>query len=890
VFGFAFVFAAFSVGACSSSAASIDGAPVVVDAGVVDVVPGPDARELAAEEIAIRERLGIPLEAQHVLVLGQNAHLDIDWQMTFDGYYANYVGDIFTEARQLMDDQPRAYYAICEMAFLEEHLKQHPEEAAPLKAAAARGALRVVGGGMTSPDTVLPETELMMRDFTDGQVFSEDQLGIRPTAAYLPDSFGQGGAAPDVLAAAGYDGVAFSRIDGASTFYFQAIFPNRPLLAGSTAAMLQDMGTADFIWKGVGGGEVLAHFMAAPSFYCQGDNIDYNEELELPGSHTGAFMGDDPTFTDAALDRYFDELGGWSRTPYMFVPVGCDFQHPKPQLISYLDGYNQRRYPTTGVWAVAAPFDDYVALVDFYRDALPTVSGELTPYFEGFYGTRADVKRATRDAARPFFTAEPFVSFLGDSDLYAAAKPALHALTRADHHDWVTGTANDMVATTEQLPALAEAQAAGETELAGAAQALAVRIPLTAGTVVRYIAVNASGVRRTEVVPVPVPDAVGTVHTDAPGDGARVAVDMPPFSWRALDFVPGAPVPVDTQLTLTQTDTQVVLDNGIVRAQLDAVDGTFVLDHLAIGGQDLMVGPSFTITDYDDTGGLWRIGSEMDGCHFTPIAPTGGTETVTVLTQTPLEVRVAFTSATATREVRLGAGESGLDVAITTGAASGTSRTVSFAFATVPGTTLATSAPGGGIARRPSYLYTPTFWPAVDYVALGDVAVLLRQSTGARVDGDGVELFAVRNAPMEKCDIEGGKGTDDATHRIEWRIVQAADPAPLAQAFNRPIAVEQVSLAQAASPDLPASRSLLSIDGGVVLALKPAERGEGVILRVQLRDGAAAATVQVPDFLITRPLVRVDATEHYLGEMGLAPASLELDRATFGAIATVLFR
>src|SRR5690349_17320 len=73
---------------------------------------------LAPDEIQLRDKLGIPLDARRVVVFGQNAHLDIDWQHTFDDYYSMFVGDVFVQARQILDDQPRAFYSVAEMAFL----------------------------------------------------------------------------------------------------------------------------------------------------------------------------------------------------------------------------------------------------------------------------------------------------------------------------------------------------------------------------------------------------------------------------------------------------------------------------------------------------------------------------------------------------------------------------------------------------------------------------------------------------------------------------------------------------------------------------------------------------------------------------------------------------
>jgi hypothetical protein len=109
-------------------------------------------------EGALRYRLGIPADAKTVIILSQNAHLDVDWQKTFDGYYQSYVGSILSEARDLLAAQPRAHYSIAEMAYLERFLDENPGARGDFTADAKRGAFPVVGCGMTSPDTLLPET------------------------------------------------------------------------------------------------------------------------------------------------------------------------------------------------------------------------------------------------------------------------------------------------------------------------------------------------------------------------------------------------------------------------------------------------------------------------------------------------------------------------------------------------------------------------------------------------------------------------------------------------------------------------------------------------------------------------------------------------------------
>jgi hypothetical protein len=906
---------------------------------------------------ALRARLGIPTDAKTVVIFGQAAHLDVDWQMTFDGYYQSYVNDIFLEARQILEKEPRAFYSVAEMAYLKQHLLVHPEELGPLSSLAQSGALRIVGGGITSPDTLLPESEMLFRDFLYGSLFSEETLGLRARAAYLPDSFGHSVTAPDILAAAGFESVAFGRVDGAPTLYESLVLMDTTMKPGSNAALLQSLGSADFIWRGPGGGSVLGHYLS-DNIYCTGDNIDYDEPLSVPGGHLGPFMGDDAGYTDGMIDSYVQALQPYARTPFLFVPVGCDFQHPKPQLLTYLDGYNQRHYAENGTYAVAASFEDYSDLVLGYRDQLPELVADLTPYFTGFYGSRADVKQGVRAAARPFFSAEIFAALLyKDSPesglpVLTSMAPELEKLTRSDHHDFITGTAADPVVTEEQLPLLQEAETTGADLLANVAATLAARIPAPVGqTVGRVLALNPSGLQRSEVAEVtvafspPLSSLALRAARTAPG-GAQDAVsvpleiisatsagvgqgysaatlrlaldDMPPFSFRAIDLYAGSePLPPATRVNLQLVDVQgnpasgasvarVLLSTGRVQAKWELTQQRgFALTSLELDGVQAIAGPSFQINDYQDMGGLWRLGNEMTGCSLTPIPPAqpGGpnpmdppAETVSVLESSLLTARVAFQSATAVREAWVEGGSAGLSLALTTAAASGTTRTAEFSFAVPQNPPLYTSLPGGFAQRAPERIYTPTFWPAVNWLSSGPWAMLLTQSTGVRFSATGdVELLAVRNAPSEKCDVLGGKGTDSATHRIEWRIAPAANVAAaelLAQAENRPLLLYPVANNAAPPPGLalPSELSLLTAQGsGVVTAIKLAERGAGrgssVIIRALLLPGPL--TLALSPALANRKLTQVDALERDIKDLGNVGSTLTLDSEHFGTIATL---
>jgi alpha-mannosidase len=148
--------------------------------------------------------------------------------------------------------------------------------------------------------------------------------------------------------------------------------------------------------------------------------------------------------------------------------------------------------------------------------------------------------------------------------------------------------------------------------------------------------------------------------------------------------------------------------------------------------------------------------------------------------------------------------------------------------------------------------------------------------------------MAVRWAPSEQCDIEGGMGDDPDVHRIEWMLTQAATAAAAAraaQSFNRPLAFLR-SDGTRGSGALVAEGSLVSVDGDALIsALKPAERGDGVILRALLLPGPA--TIHLSPALSALSRTRTDALERDLDDLGAGSDTLTLDAATFGSIATV---
>jgi hypothetical protein len=387
--------------------------------------------------------------------------------------------------------------------------------------------------------------------------------------------------------------------------------------------------------------------------------------------------------------------------------------------------------------------------------------------------------------------------------------------------------------------------------------------------------------------------------------GLRIEVDgLQPFSWRTVELKMG-PMSISPGVTLalldssgqpasTVTAVRVVLQNERVRAQWDK-NGAFALTSVTIDGAEALSGPSFLPKDYRDQGGLYRMGHEMaaGGCTTTELTadPDAGVdETVQVLEQSGYRTRIAFVAADSTREAWLDTGGYGLNLAFTGAAGVGITRDITFSFAADGGTNL-TSLAGGYHAPGADRVYLPTWWPAVEWASSGPWALLLRQSTGVRFQaGGGLEVMAVRDAGVERCDVLGGTGTDPDVHRIEWELVRADTPVVAmqhAQGFNRPLVGVQVDAPT--HPTVDADGTVLSFEGdGMVTAIKPADRGDGVVVRALLMPGPV--TLHLGPSFKGREVVRIDAAERDIEVLGPVGASIVLDREHFGPIATIRVR
>ncbi|MCP5047455.1 MAG: hypothetical protein GY940_09810 [bacterium] len=476
----------------------------------------PEQWVLSEEEKALRRALGIPNdpEPQYILILSTTSHKDWDWIATFDDYYnsgsepprdfpQSAVKDILSTANSYLydnkDNTPPSYYQTCEIGFLQKFAVDQPTTFNQLIQMGDR--LRIVGGGITSPDNLLPTGESLLRNYLVANTWIMQTFPANPTTGlpampplrqtWIPDDFGHDSQFPILMQAMGLQGTGFSRIPGDPTQYGTGSLSGGNEMAASQLVngeyengnYIPNTKGVDFIWKAADGSSTIAHFMQ--DGYCQGNDIS----------------GDDAVNN---ITTAFNTNKGASTTGYVYIPVSCDFQLPHTDLLQSVAAWNADNYPGNNAYAVAATFDHYVQLVNTHRESFltrsyphegdATLPFQSTPYWTGFYGSRPELKRLQFEAASALLGAEIFDLLAGKatSENPALIETGWNQLAPSTHHDYITGTSPnggpsydpdkyDMVYTDEQLPLLKKALESGKLALDIALTALAKHVGTNPG-------------------------------------------------------------------------------------------------------------------------------------------------------------------------------------------------------------------------------------------------------------------------------------------------------------------------------------------------------------------------------------------------------------------------
>ncbi len=783
-------------------------------------------------ELLLRSKLGIPADAERVIVFAESSHWDPNWVFTSEQYFRRFVGGNLDRALYELSREPRRIYSVECAFFLRMYWDRRPDRRQTIRDLVNDGRLRLTSSGVTTSDTVLPRTEAILRDLLLGQEWLRTNgMTQEPRLAYFPDSFGHSPALPSILRAAGFDKTAITRIDGmffaGADYELPSRFPRR---GSSAERLLEQEKSLDFVWRGPDGAEVLCHWNAYT--YGQGDLLAHRGIVRIYNLPLAVAARSD-RHVARRIGQFASQLAPVSRTPYLFCPIGFDFVRPIPGLVGLLDRYNRNHYPAGGVWAVNAGLDDYLELVDCQRGALPVLELDPNPYWTGFYSSRPSLKKRCHELLDDLLLAERLAVLAGsEKERQAAASELRDAWWDAavsNHHDFITGTSPDRVVTGEQLPWLARAAAKAKAVATGMA-----------------------------------------VHMKE--EPRRAPVEEPPEWWCAAD--------------------KITVETPYYRVEFaEAAGGAITRAWHRSREEPVLSGISNDLVSYRDSGGLWRMGQEFVGGRLRELSRASATYCEMAVEEgdgwLDVSCSVELDGEPIRRSVRLSRDSPLIRFHVEGRAAKRRTVTVRFD-AEVAGANLTMDAPGGLIARPPRRFYEPTFWPAQSFVHLRDEAgghglALCTRFPGAVSYGrdGGLELVALRNATHERAfGFLPIPGMPMSGHEHE---VYAFDYALLLTSAGD---WRENQIPTAANTHRPTASPVTCDSADVyVAAVKPASRGEGVIVRL-LTFGPFGQTVSLDaSALGVRAASLCDARERDLEPVEVQGGKVRLQLA--GAISTL---
>lgn len=580
---------------------------------------------------------------------------------------ANYQasGDGSGEA---LDAPPPYMYNLAEASWLKRYLQDSPSAAATL--AANEGFFFFIGGGMTSPDNLVCNGEVFIRNFLVGRDFIK-QAGLGSLVndvCWVPDDFGNDPQLPVVLQAMGMSGVGFGRVPG-----HQPSGGNYTPQEGNSLSYQLALDGVTFIWKAADDSSVMAQYMLdAHQNPGYGVIWDQGTISASSGADTlNEFVSENTFYTTPPNEPVSpsappdppNSIGVNQPGSILMAPCGGDFSTPSEVLSDAVQTYNESYAASNGVIAKMGSFEEFV---DYMNEQvgtgavnLPTRQGwdameggfDASNYWTGHFANMVELKILQQRTSTRLQSAETLSTLLrGQSYISSATLDGLDQMIQtswenlvpSSHHDYVNGTSPTWIYYLEQLPLLELALKQAEDSLSYGMQLLGESVVEDKATSdIPWVVFNPTGVERSGGNIVEIPFAKELIKVKSyylEGDrntlypiqrvddgGLLIQVsDMASTGYTSVYFsqsdpntVPGSP------LQTPEDDANFYLSNGAVNIGVSkATDDAYALSNiwnLSNGTQDLVSnGLCNQIQVYSESyeGNPYQMGTEFGANGF----------------------------------------------------------------------------------------------------------------------------------------------------------------------------------------------------------------------------------------------------------------------------------
>lgn len=262
----------------------------------------------------------------------------------------------------------------------------------------AGGKWRIMGGWYVQPDCNLSSGESIVRQILVGKNYFLAKFGVEPQTAVNLDPFGHSRGLVQILAKSGYNSYLFCR-------------PGEPQLS------VPD----DFVWKGFGGSEILAH-----------------RSLE----HYNSEQGKAAEKLDSWLESHSGLEGGiflWGIGNHGGGPSRVDLDKLRLRIL------NRGGEKEAGAWEIKHSWpEEYFVWLAQNRLNLQRIDHDLNPWAVGCYSSMARVKKMHRELEQNYYYTEKILTHAVVAGLMKyprkELKEALEDLLFCEFHDILPGS------------------------------------------------------------------------------------------------------------------------------------------------------------------------------------------------------------------------------------------------------------------------------------------------------------------------------------------------------------------------------------------------------------------------------------------------------------------